>query len=58
MLIPLTTIQQENSTTIVRPLGSLEQFFYLADQISPQHFAVTAQIKGRTTVGAWRAAVD
>jgi hypothetical protein len=58
MLAPLTTIQQEDSASVVRPLGSLERLFYLIDQVSPTHFAVTAQIKGRTTISAWRAALD
>jgi Condensation domain len=58
MFVPFTTIQPEASTSVVRPLGSLEQLFYLLDQVSPTHFAVTAQIKGRTRIVAWRAALD
>ena len=58
MLALLTTIQSQNSAALVRPLGSLEQLFHLIDQISPAHFAVTAEIKGPTTINAWRAALD
>jgi hypothetical protein len=54
--------QQELPTatarTVLRPLGSFEEFFWLYDQHRPLHFALAAQIQGRTTVGRWRGALD
>ncbi|MBY3307679.1 hypothetical protein HFO04_33735 [Rhizobium laguerreae] len=43
---------------IVRPLGVIEEFFWLFDHSSPLHFCVAAEVKGRTRVADWRAAVD
>jgi len=43
---------------LIRPLGPMEQFFYVADESYPTHFALTAQIEGCTTREAWRAALD
>ncbi len=44
--------------SIARPLGSLEHLFWLADQHRPFHFAVTVEIEGKTTLEAWRYALD
>ncbi len=40
------------------PLGALQQFFSLVDQHRSVHFAVAAHIEGRTTISAWRMALD
>jgi len=54
--------QQERPTattpTVLRPLGSFEEFFWLIDQNRPVHFALAAQVRGPTTVGRWRGALD
>ena len=42
----------------VRPLGALEHLFWLYDQNSPVHFAVTALVSGRTSPRDWRRALD
>jgi hypothetical protein len=42
----------------MRPLGSFEHLFWLVDQKGPVHFAVTAQIAGRTSPADWRTALD
>jgi hypothetical protein len=44
--------------TVLRPLGSFEELFWLIDQNRPVHFALAAQVQGPTTVGRWRAALD
>jgi NRPS condensation-like uncharacterized protein len=44
--------------TVLRPLGSLEEFLWLIDQNRPVHFALAAQIQGPSTVGRWRDALD
>jgi hypothetical protein len=44
--------------TVLRPLGSLEEFLWLIDQNRPVHFALAAQIQGPTTVWRWRGALD
>jgi Condensation domain len=43
---------------VVRPLGVIEEFFWLFDHSCPKHFCVVAEIKGRTLVTDWSAAVD
>jgi hypothetical protein len=45
-------------TTLVRPLGNIEQMFWLKNRHMPYHFAVCAEIGGRTTITDWRAALD
>jgi hypothetical protein len=57
MRVPSATIQPQDPASVVRPLELMEHFFYLLDQASPTHFAVTAQIKGHTRVDAWRSAL-
>ena len=56
----LTPVELPAATapTLVRPLGSFEQFFWLFDQHRPIHFALAAQIEGATTLGRWRVALD
>ena len=44
--------------TVLRPLGSLEQFLWLIDQNRPVHFALAGQVQGATTVERWRDAID
>jgi hypothetical protein len=50
IMLTSLAVQPEDSTAVIRPLGSLEQLFYLLNQVSPTHFAVAAEIKGRTTI--------
>ncbi len=45
-------------TTKMRPIGSAEHMFWLLNQNRPVHFAVCAQVRGPTTVEAWRKALD
>jgi len=45
-------------SSAVRPLGALEQLFLLIDKNSPVHFAMTAEILGRTRIDDWRRALD
>jgi hypothetical protein len=51
-------LQAADTTTVLRPLGSFEEFFWLIDQNRPLHFALAAQVQGPTTVGRWRDALD
>jgi hypothetical protein len=53
-----TTIPQPCSIDFARPLGGLEHFFSLVDQHRAVHFAMAAQIEGRTTISKWRTALD
>jgi NRPS condensation-like uncharacterized protein len=46
------------SAHILRPLGALEEMFWLLDQQRPVHFVMAAEVSGPTTVGDWRRAVD
>jgi hypothetical protein len=46
------------SVDVVRPLGAVEEFFWLFDHSSPKHFCLIAEIDGRTTVSDWRVALD
>ncbi len=43
---------------ILRPLGSLEQFFWLADHNRALHFALAAEVSGESTIEGWRSALD
>lgn len=43
---------------ISRPLGAMEHLFWLMDQHSPVHFAVTAVVTGDTSPADWRYALD
>lgn len=40
-----------------RPLGALEQAFWLCDRNHPAHFALAAEVRGTTTPGKWRTAL-
>ena len=51
-------VPPEESKSIVRPLGVLEEYLSLVDQVVPRHFAVAARVRGSTDVGAWRKALD
>jgi hypothetical protein len=41
------------SMALGRPLGSLEQMFWLKNRHMPYHFAICAEIHGKTTVTSW-----
>jgi hypothetical protein len=59
--IPMTTAEitsPRNLQVSVRPLGSLEQLFWLMDQHRPVHFVLAAQISGVTSLLNWRKALD
>jgi hypothetical protein len=45
-------------TPAIQRLGALEHLFWLYDQNSSVHFAVTALICGRTSPRDWRRALD
>jgi hypothetical protein len=46
------------SKDYVRPLGAGEELMWLLDLSSRIHFALVAEVGGRTTVEEWRAALD
>ncbi len=48
----------ESPQDAIRSLGSLEHLFWLCDQNSLVHFAVTALISGETSARDWRRALD
>src|SRR5258705_2265701 len=48
----------ESPQDAIRSLGSLEHLFWLCDQNSFVHFAVTALISGETSARDWRRALD
>jgi len=50
--------RSSRSSNAIRPLGSFEHMFWLMDQTSPVHFAVAAQIAGRTNPRDWRSALN
>jgi hypothetical protein len=51
-------LSMATTPTVLRPLGSLEEFLWLIDQNRPVHFALAAQVQGATTVERWRDALD
>ncbi|TCL73022.1 condensation domain-containing protein [Rhizobium sp. BK251] len=53
-----TTPLASKTATALRPLGAVEQYFWLSDQNSPKHFAMTLQVSGETTIDCWREAMD
>ena len=48
---------QETGDVSIRPLGAFEHFFWLIDQDHPVHFALTAEIAGKTVPADWRDAL-
>lgn len=50
------SIELQKST--LRPLGTIEHYFWLSDQNCPKHFVVTAQVRGETTIAAYRSALE
>lgn len=42
----------------LRPLGAVEQYFWLSDQNSPKHFCMTLQVSGETTIESWKSALE
>ena len=51
-------LQAAAPPTVLRPLGSFEEFFWLIDQNRPVHFALAAEVQGLTMIGRWREALD
>ena len=47
-----------NPTGFIRFLGAFEEIYWLFSQTGPKGFAHAAEIEGRTTVDAWRKAID
>jgi hypothetical protein len=43
---------------LIRPLGAGEELMWLLDLSSRIHFALAAEVEGRTTVEEWRVALD
>jgi len=56
--LPQQVLSAATTPTVLRPLGSLEEFLWLIDQNRPVHFALAAQVQGPTTVRRWRDALD
>jgi NRPS condensation-like uncharacterized protein len=42
----------------LRPLGALEEMFWLVDQHRPLHFLLAAEVTGSTQIEDWRRALD
>lgn len=42
----------------LRPLGAVEELFWLLDQHRPFHFVMAAEVDGSTAVSDWRRALD
>ncbi len=53
-----TAVLTHTSGDKSRQLGSLEQLFWLTDQHRTVHFALAAEVEGKTSRGAWRDALD
>jgi hypothetical protein len=47
-----------NPTGFIRSLGAFEEIYWLFTQTGPKGFAYASEIEGRTTVDAWRKAID
>ena len=47
-----------NPIGFIRSLGAFEEIYWLFTQTGPKGFAYAAEIEGRTTVDAWRKAID
>jgi NRPS condensation-like uncharacterized protein len=58
----MTLTQQDRPTTTapttLRPLGSIEELFWLIDQNRPVHFGLAAHVQGPTTIARWRSSFD
>ena len=48
----------ENLADLSRPLGAFEHLFWLTDQNRSVHFALAAEVEGKTSRAAWRYALD
>lgn len=48
---------QTGTPDALRPLGSVERYFWLSDQNSPKHFCMALQVSGETTPARWKAAL-
>jgi hypothetical protein len=53
-----TNAPSSNPTGFIRSLGAFEEIYWLYTQTGPRGFAYAAEIEGRTTVDAWRKAID
>ena len=43
-----------HASNLFRHLGSLEQVLWLGSQHRPKHFALAAEVHGKTTIEGWR----
>lgn len=53
-----TPSSNHTGAAIVRPLGALEELFWLLDQFRPGHFVMAAEVGGSTNVSNWCSALD
>ena len=51
-------LSPSHASNVLRSLGSLEQVLWLGSQHRPKHFALAAEINGKTTIEGWRTALD
>ncbi|MFY9983916.1 MAG: hypothetical protein WAK31_04115, partial [Chthoniobacterales bacterium] len=49
---------KHTTSPFLRPLGALEELFWLLDQHRSFQFAMAAEVDGATTVSDWRRALD
>ena len=52
------TFSPLHASNVLRSLGSLEKVLWLGSQHHPKHFALAAEIHGKTTIEDWRSALD
>jgi hypothetical protein len=53
-----TDASTPHSKDLICPLGAGEELMWLLDLSSRVHFALAAEVEGRTTVEEWRVALD
>ena len=58
LALKATNALSSNPTGFIRSLGAFEEIYWLFTQTGPKGFAYAAEIEGRTTVDAWRKAID
>ncbi len=51
-------LSPSHASNVLRSLGSLEQVLWLGSQHHPKHFALAAEVHGKTTIEDWRSALD
>jgi NRPS condensation-like uncharacterized protein len=54
----MNSLMKPAVTSIGRPLGAMEKFFYLLNQNHPNHFAITGKVTGSTRVDQWQNGLD